>query len=59
MKMITTVKSGATKKSIDAILKKFSKEFYPKGLDAYKYLGKLKLSKNPLEIQKELRNEWE
>ena len=58
-KMVTTVKSGASKKSIETILKKVSKELKPKGINAHKYLGKVKLSKNPLDIQKELRNEWE
>lgn len=57
--MVTTVKPGATKKSIDASLKKAAKELKTNGLKAHNYLGKLKLSRNPLEIQKELRNEWE
>ncbi|GBD92017.1 hypothetical protein BMS3Abin04_02750 [bacterium BMS3Abin04] len=29
-----------------------------KGLDAKKYCGSIELTKNPLAIQKELRNEW-
>jgi len=28
------------------------------GLDARKYLGKLNINENPVEIQKRLRNEW-
>jgi len=29
------------------------------GLNTLKYLGKLSISENPVEIQKRLRNEWE
>jgi hypothetical protein len=57
--MVTTIKAGTSRKKIDAILEKYSKEFQPKGLEAYKYLGKLKLAKDPMKLQQELRNEWE
>jgi hypothetical protein len=30
-----------------------------KKFDAFKYCGKAKLTENPIQIQKELRNEWE
>jgi len=30
-----------------------------KGFDAGKYLGKLNISENPIDIQKRLRDEWE
>jgi len=31
----------------------------PKGINAKKYYGKLKLKEDPIQIQKRLRNEWE
>ena len=34
------------------------KEVKVKGLDARKYLGRLIINENPVEIQKRLRNEW-
>ena len=57
--MVTTLKQGATKKNIKTILKKLKKELKPKGVDVYKYLGEISLQKDALDIQKELRNEWQ
>ncbi len=57
--MVTVLKQGATKERIKRILKQLKKESESKGIDAYKYLGKIKLKKDALVIQKELRNEWE
>jgi len=57
--MVTTLKQGATKKNIKTILEKLKKELKPKGVDVYKYLGKISLQKDALDIQKELRNEWQ
>lgn len=54
-----TIKQGATKKSIRTILDSLTKESKSKGIDAYKYVGKISLEKDPLKIQRELRNEWE
>ena len=31
----------------------------PEVIDAYKYLGKINLKKDALDIQRELRNKWE
>lgn len=57
--MVTVLKPGATKKSIQDILEKLAKEFKSNGVDVYKYCGKINLKKDALQIQKELRNEWE
>ena len=54
-----TIKQGATKKSIKNILEYLSKEIKSKGVDTYKYVGKISLNKDALNIQRELRNEWE
>ena len=57
--MVVTIKQGATKKSISNILENIIKEFKPKDVDVYKYVGKINLKKDTLSIQRELRNEWE
>ncbi len=57
--MVTTLKQGATKKSIQSLLKNLAKELKPKGVDVYKYVGTISLQKDALAIQKALRNEWE
>ncbi len=57
--MVTTLKRGATKKSIRQILHKLAQEIKPKGVDVFAYCGKIKLQKDALTIQKKLRNEWE
>ena len=56
--MVITLKQGATKKRIRVILENLAKELNPKGVDVYKYCGKINLKKDALEIQKQLRNEW-
>lgn len=57
--MVMTIKQGATKKSIRSLLENLAKELKPKGVDVYKYVGKINLKKDALNLQKELRNEWE
>jgi hypothetical protein len=57
--MIMTLRQGATKKSIKSILENLAKELKPKGIDVYKYVGKINLKKDALNMQRELRNEWE
>ncbi|MEX1002815.1 MAG: hypothetical protein WDZ35_11925 [Crocinitomicaceae bacterium] len=53
-----TIKHGASKKSLLSLLKKL-REKTVKGVDVRKYSGKIKLKRDPLQIQKELRNEWD
>ena len=57
--MVTVIKQGATKKSIQSILKQLMKDVKPKGVDVSKYCGAIKLEKDALKIQRDLRNEWE
>ncbi|MGF1557204.1 hypothetical protein [Paucihalobacter sp.] len=54
-----TIKQGATKKSIIKLLENLSKELKSNGVDEHKYVGKINLKRNALNIQKELRGEWE
>jgi hypothetical protein len=59
--MVWILKNGATKKEIDAIEKKIARRRSVSGFDAKKFNGILKkrIKKDPLEIQTNLRNEWE
>ncbi|MCX8492054.1 MAG: hypothetical protein ORN54_13415 [Cyclobacteriaceae bacterium] len=54
--MSTVINKKLNKKSIP---KKFSKVISQTGVDTRKYCGIIKLSKDPLVVQKELRNEWD
>jgi len=54
--MVIVIKSGTDKTNIQKALDSVKVQ---KGLNAYKYCGKVHLEKNPLIIQKKLRNEWE
>lgn len=54
--MITVVKKKLGRKDIS---KKFNKAIAQKGVHTHKFCGVIKLSKDPLVIQKELRDEWE
>ena len=54
--IVMTINHGATKKSIKNILKNLAKELKPKGVNVYKYVGKISFKKDGLSIQKELRN---
>ena len=56
--MVTTLKYGSQKDSISKLLIRLNKRS-GKGVDVKKYFGKLKMEKDPLTIQKELRNDWE
>ena len=56
LKMVIEITSGMTKLEIE---KKLSDLKPKKQFDSYKYLGKVKWDKDPLEYQKRLRNEWE
>ncbi|MBI1768804.1 MAG: hypothetical protein HY015_07035 [Bacteroidetes bacterium] len=54
--MATIIKKKSSKRDI---ARKFNKAISSKGVDTRKYCGVIKLSKDPLTIQKELRDEWE
>jgi hypothetical protein len=54
--MTIVIKRKSSKKNISKL---FKKAMSSKGVDIQKYCGVIKLSKDPLAIQKELRDEWE
>lgn len=56
--MVTTLKYGSKKDSINKLLDRLSIKSR-RGVDTKKYSGIITLKKDPLQIQKELRNEWE
>ena len=53
--MVLVLKKGATKKEMLTLEKKLEK---PRGIDTRKYCGVIKLKNDPLEIQKQMRDEW-
>ena len=54
--MVLVLKKGASKKDMDNISDKLQTV---KGVDTKKYGGTIKLTEDPLAIQKKMRNEWE
>lgn len=54
--MAVVIKKKSGKKLIS---RKFNKAMEMKGVNTKKYCGVIKLDRDPLQIQKELRNEWE
>jgi len=56
--MVTIIKKGDSKAHIRKALEKIQ-EPPNKGFNAKKYSGILKLNKDPLEIQRRMRDEWE
>ena len=58
--MTTTLRKGSTEEEIARLLEDLNSRAKAKGgLDAKKYCGILKMDIDPLEIQKDLRDEWE
>jgi len=55
--MITTIEKGTSGEKIRQVLKKRPVKI--KSLDLKKYCGSISLQQDPLEMQKEWRNEWE
>ncbi len=51
------IKRGASKRVLQNIFKELE-EKGAKGIDTRKYCGKIKLKKDSLKLQKELRDEW-
>jgi len=56
--MTVVIKKGVDKKEFEKILNSFRKDKKSKGVDTFKYCGIINLSKDPLIIQKEMRDEW-
>jgi hypothetical protein len=58
--MITTIKRGASKEEIKRLfLKMIKKKNDKKGFDAFKFCGAVRFSEDGLEIQREMRDEWQ
>lgn len=57
--MVKILKKGATKKKIKTIMESFSKTSNSKGVNVYKYVGKISLKEDALIIQKQFRDEWQ
>lgn len=56
--MTVIIKKGVDKKEFEKILNSFRQNKKAKGVNTLKYCGIIKLSKDPLIIQKEMRDEW-
>jgi hypothetical protein len=53
--MVLVLKKGASKQQMQSLTKKIKKAT---GVDTKKYCGVIKLKHDPLDIQKQMRNEW-
>ncbi len=56
--MVTILKHGAEKKTIQSVLKKLGKRKPSKVIDASKYCGKVNFKEDGLAIQRRMRDEW-
>ena len=56
--MVATLKQGASKENIDALLKQITREFRSKGVNTIKFCGVIDLKEDALKTQKRLRDEW-
>mgnify|MGYP003580347161 CR=1 FL=1 len=56
--MVFVLKRNAGKKEVEARKKQIEK-IKPSGVNTKKYCGVIKLKKDPLIIQKEMRDEWQ
>lgn len=56
--MTFIIDKNTDKKEFVKLLNSFTKSTKSKGVDLSKHCGVIKLKKDPLQIQKELRNEW-
>lgn len=56
--MVTTLKRGASEKSIQNALDKLYQNIQSKGVNVKKYCGIIQLKEDPLSYQKRVRSEW-
>ena len=56
--MVLTINKNSSLREVEKLLARLLNR-RKKGMNAKKYCGILHLKKDPLQIQKELRNEWE
>ena len=57
--MVTVLKYGLKKEAIKRLLDRLNQQVDDKGIDAYKYCGVLDIVEDPLDVQSNLRDEWE
>lgn len=53
--MVIVIEQGTSKEKLERLLKKMKTK---KGVNTKKYCGVIKLKEDPLQIQKQLRDEW-
>jgi hypothetical protein len=53
--MVIVIEQGTTRAKLERLLKKLKRK---KGVNTKKYSGVIKLKENPVQIQKQLRDEW-
>ena len=56
--MVTILKEGAGKRSIQIILKKLGERKSNRAIDAHKYCGTVQFKEDGLVLQKRWRDEW-
>jgi hypothetical protein len=56
--MTVIIEKNVGKKEFEKILLSFREKKTAKGVDTSKHCGVIKLDKDPLVIQKEMRDEW-
>ncbi len=57
--MTIVIDKNTTKKEFVKLLASIQSSKKTNGIDLYKHFGVLKLKKDPLQIQKEMRDDWE
>jgi hypothetical protein len=56
--MTIIINKNTSKKEFEKKLKSLQSSKTEKGIDLSKHIGVIKLDKDPLQIQKEIRGEW-
>ena len=57
--MVMEIRKGDNKQNIEELLAQLGSERPLNGIDAYKYCGILNLEDSPIDIQKQMRSEWD
>jgi len=57
--MVTVLKKGSDKAAMQEVLEKVSSYQPKRGLDSFKYCGKVRFKEDGLKLQKQWRDEWE
>ncbi len=57
--MVTIIRKDSSEKELKEAMQKLSERQKEKGVDTFKYCGIIRLKKDPLLIQKKMRNEWQ